>query len=113
MSLVLQQGAKKKKEVDKVYIDLKEKHGSKYATPLLRLWARMVNTKLHDDLDSPPNIPAFMGTPAKHTRQQDSLSDVVKEAAAAVAKAFKPDATQLPTESRACSSCSISWCLPC
>lgn len=91
----------KEDEVDKVYKELKEKHGSKYATPLLRLWARMVNTKLHDDLDSPPNIPAFTGTPAKRTRQQDSLSDVVKEAAAAVAKAFKPDATQLPTESRA------------
>ena len=95
----------KEEEVDKVYNELKEKHGSMYATPLLRLWARMVNTKLprklHDDLDTPPNIPAFMATPTKRTRQQDSLSDVVKEAAAAVAKAFKPDATQLPTESRA------------
>ena len=45
---------RKEDEVDDIYKELKEKHGGKYDTPRLRLWARSVSSKIHDDLDSPP-----------------------------------------------------------
>ena len=50
---------KREEEVDTVFDQLKEKHGSKYNTPHLRLWARMIANSLHDDFEEPPNIPAF------------------------------------------------------
>lgn len=55
-------------EVDVVFKDLKEKHGSNFSTPQLRMWAHMVSNNLHDDLKEPPNIPAFSPTP-KRSRQ--------------------------------------------
>ena len=40
---------------------LQEKHGKdkQFTTPLLRLWARTISAGLHDDFDSPPDLPAF------------------------------------------------------
>ena len=61
-----------------MYKELKDKHADKYATPKLRLWARMVSSNLHDDLDNPPNIPAFTGTTPKRSQQQDSISDIAR-----------------------------------
>ena len=46
----------KREEVDTVFDQLKEKHGSKYNTPHLRLWARMIANSLHDDFEE---LPAF------------------------------------------------------
>ena len=43
-------------EVYEVYKTLKEKHGSKYDVPRLRLWARMICANLHEDTENPPNI---------------------------------------------------------
>ena len=54
---------KKEDEVDFIFQELREKHGTTYDTPRLRLWARIVATDLHDDLDNPPAIPAFVSTP--------------------------------------------------
>ena len=45
---------KREEEVDTVFDQLKEKHGSKYNTPHLRLWARMIANSLHDDFEEPP-----------------------------------------------------------
>jgi len=73
-----------KEEVDSLFKNLKEKHGSSYETPKLRLWAQMVTSNLHDDLDSPPQIPAFTGTASKRRRVSDALSG----AAVAFAKVF-------------------------
>ena len=78
---------KKEEEVDSIFQDLKEKHGAKYDTPRLRLWARMVANNLHEDLDKPPNIPAFMSTPQKS--RSPALSTALSEAATAFAKAFE------------------------
>ena len=58
----------KEKEVDMLFQELKEKHGSKFDTPRLRLWARMVVNNLHEDLETPPAILAFCSTP-KRVRQ--------------------------------------------
>ena len=84
----------KEDEVDDVFMQLKEKHGSKFDTPKLRLWARTICGNLHDDMDNPPDLPAFRGssqTPKKV--QRESLSDALTGAAVAFAHAFKSQNT--------------------
>ena len=41
---------------------LQEKHGKdkQFTTPFLCLWARTISAGLHDDFDSPPDLPAFL-----------------------------------------------------
>lgn len=51
--------------MEDVHCELRRKHGDGYNTPKLCLWARMITTNLHDDLDTPPNIPAFGSTPKR------------------------------------------------
>ena len=85
-SIGLSKRQKKEEEVDSVFKELKEKHGTKYDTPRLRLWARMVTSNLHDDFENPPNIPAFCSTPKR--QQQMSLSTAISGAATAVMKAL-------------------------
>ena len=76
----------KEDEVDKFYKTLKEKHGSKYDVPILRLWARMMSANLHDDTENPPNIPAFLNATPKKSRK-DSFTDAIEGAAVAFANA--------------------------
>ena len=69
----------KEEDVDSIFKDLKRRHDSKFDTPKLRLWARMICSKLHDDYDKPPDIPAFSGVVPKRPRREslgDALSDV-------------------------------------
>ncbi len=91
----------KEEEVESAYKELLEKHGSKYDTPRLRLWSRMITAGLHGDYDNPPNIPAFSGSTPKRPRR-DSLSDAISGAAVAFAEAVKgkdkeKPATALPS----------------
>ena len=51
---------KKEDEVESLFV---EQQASKFATPHLRLWARMISSGMHDSLDNPPDIPAFHSTP--------------------------------------------------
>ena len=81
------EGTKKEEGVDYIFQDLKEKHGAKYDTPRLRLRAWMVASNLHEDLDMPPNIPAFMSTPQKS--RSPALCTALSEAATAFAKALE------------------------
>lgn len=77
----------KEADVESVFIELQEKHGDNFDVPRLRLWARMVASKLHVDMDSPPNIPAFNCTP-KRQKQSESLTNALSGAAVAFAKAL-------------------------
>ena len=52
----------KEEEVDDIFKQLKDKHGHEYDSLLLCQWARTICSKIHDDLDNPPDIPAFRGT---------------------------------------------------
>ena len=88
----------KEEEVESVYKDLKEKHGSKYDTPRLRLWSRMICSNLHEDMDNPPDIPAFSGSVSKKPRKE-SVSDVLAGAAVAFAKAFTSEKANQESES--------------
>ena len=78
----------KEEETEKTYMELREKHGSKYDAPRLRLWARMISTGLHSDYDTPPEIPAFLGSTPKRSRRE-SFSDAISGAAVAFAGALK------------------------
>ena len=61
------QGAREKRkkdheeELEEIFLQLKEKHGSTYSGPQLRLWARMIVAKTHDGIDNPPNVPMITG----------------------------------------------------
>ena len=64
-----------------MYMQLKEKRGQKFDTPRLRLWTRTICRKLQDDLDKPPDLPAFRGnsqTPKK--LQHETLSNALTRA---------------------------------
>ncbi len=78
----------KEEEADKTFTELRDKHGNKYDSPRLRLWARMISTGLHSDFDNPPEIPAFQGSTPKRARRE-SLSDVISGAAVAFADTLK------------------------
>ena len=66
------------KEVDNVFKDLREKHGNEYDAPKLHVWARMISSGIHDDYDSPPDVPMFLTPSTKKTRKEP-LSEVLHE----------------------------------
>ena len=69
----------------------------KYDTPRLRLWARSVSSKIHDDLDSPPDIPAFHDvTGQKKTKWETLTYYALTGAVAAFTTAFKSSPTKSP-----------------
>ena len=80
----------KEADVDDVFTQLKEKHGQKYELPKLRLWARTICGNLHDDMDTPPDLPVFHKQVAKKARQE-SLTEALSGAAVTFAKCFKGD----------------------
>ena len=59
---------KKEEGVDSVFKELKEKHGNKFDTLHLCLWAHMVANDMHDDLRIPQIYQLF----ASHQRDLDS-----------------------------------------
>ena len=67
----------KEDEVDDIFKTLKEKHGEKYDTPRLRLWARSVASKIHDDLDCPPDLPAFHNETKPNKPAKESLTSAL------------------------------------
>ena len=87
----------KEKDVDDIFQDLKEHHGSEYSGPQLRLWARMICNGLHEDLDNPPNVPMITGTAPKR-QKRDSLTEALTGAATVIAKAITapPSGAQPP-----------------
>ena len=83
----------REEDVDDTFEQLLKRHGDNYDIPKLRLWSRMICSGIHDDLDSPPNIPAFSG--AKRQRKE-SISDALSGAAVAFAQTIKTSSTPAP-----------------
>ena len=79
----------REEELESIFQQLKEKHESKYSGTQLRLWARMIVAKTHDDMDEPPKVPMITGAVQK-SQPKDSLTDVFVSAATAVARVFSP-----------------------
>ncbi len=86
--------SEKEDELESVFQRLKAKHEVNYSGPQLRLWARMIVAKTHDDFDKPPNVP--MITEVQRTKQKESLSEALTSAAVAVAKVFSPASENKP-----------------
>ena len=76
----------KEEELEGVFKDLKSKHGDKFSIPHLKLWSRMISNGIHDDVDSPPDIPAFQGNTKKP--RKETLADAISNAAITVTKAL-------------------------
>jgi len=87
----------REEEVDTVFKDLKEKHGNKFDIPRLRLWSRIICSNLHEDMEKPPDMPAF-STVTKKPRKE-SVTDVLAGAAVAFAKAFSNEKANQTSES--------------
>lgn len=64
----LSKRAKKDEDIDAAFRKLHDKHSDDYSDPQLRLWARMYVNGLHDDFDTPPNVPAITGQPVRRKR---------------------------------------------
>jgi hypothetical protein len=77
----------KEDEVDRVYKELREKHG-KLESMKLRLWARMICGGLHDNYTEPPDIPAFNSD--RKRPKKDNVSEAFTGAAVAICKALSP-----------------------
>ena len=76
-------------EVKKIAFELEEKHGEKYNEPQLRLWARMILNKQHDDMEQPPNVPIITGG-IKRPAKKETLSDALSSVATALTKTMSP-----------------------
>ena len=87
-------------QVDETVSELRSRHGTKYALPQLRLWARMIAAKNHESLDDPPEIPALVGIVPKRKRSREPVA-VVAEAITSLAGALRgtppTDAAQVGT----------------
>ena len=82
--------ASKEDQVEKLILQLREKHNDQFSGSQLRLWARMKINGQHESLDAPPNIPIFTGsTPNPKATRSDSLSDALTSAATAVVGLLK------------------------
>ncbi len=90
-------------EVDKVFHELRSKHGDDYTGPQYRVWSRMIVNKIHDSLEEPPNIPIITGEiprgKRKKTCSSDSISEALIGAAAAVTKYLATDGSGNQTPS--------------
>ena len=73
-------------EVDEIFADLQDKHGSTYTAAQLRLWANMIQVGTHKDYDEPPKVPMF-GFNSKSLGPKNSGTSFT-EALAGVAEGF-------------------------
>ena len=55
----------------------------------------MIASNVHEDLNTPPNIPIFSGKTDKKSRQQESISDVISGAAVAIVKVLNSDSRNM------------------
>ena len=80
-------------EIDTIFRQLQETHDDTYSVPQLRLWARMVISGTHDDLDNPPQVPMIIGAPLPKRPKQDkqeSMTTAITTAVTAFANAISP-----------------------
>ena len=105
----------REEELDSIFKQLKEKHDDAYSSPQLRLWARMIVSGTHSDLDSPPRVPMIIGAPLPKRQKQESLSTALVGAATAFAKALSPQptsptslSTDSPTAPETAATCPVT-----
>lgn len=79
-------------DLDDTVRKLREKHGSTYSLPQMRLWARMIAAGHHESTDNPPQIPAITGITPKREKKT-SLSSALAGAAVSFASALRSPGT--------------------
>jgi len=93
--------SKHDQEVDKAYKKLKNKHPD-MDMPKLKLWATMITNGQHESFEDPPKFPLFTGGIMHKNPNRESLSNVVKSAATAVANVLSKSTTlDSPSKSQA------------
>lgn len=87
----------REEELDSIFRKLQEKHDDAYSVPQLRLWARMIVSGTHDDLENPPRVPMIVGHPlAKRPKHDESMTSAITSAATAIASALSPHPSNVP-----------------
>ena len=76
--------------------ELRERHGTKYSLPQMRLWARMVTANHQESLDDPPDIPAITGIVPKRKKPRESMVEAISSLAGAL-RGTPTDATKNAT----------------
>ena len=66
----------------------------------MRLWAQSVCSKVHDNLDNPPDLPAFREEFGPKKARKESLTDALIGAAVAITKAFSSSHPSSPPRVR-------------
>ena len=89
--------AKHECEVDEAFQILQTVHPD-MEKPKLKLWARLINNGQHESYEDPPKIPLFT---FRRLTTKESLSDVVKSAATAVANVFNRPSLEVTTNQQA------------
>ena len=84
----------REEDLESIYSELQEKHGDSYSGPQLRLWARMIVSGTHDDVEEPPRVPIIIGMVPNH-HKQETLFDALAGAATALVKGFCPTLTSV------------------
>lgn len=88
----VQDGSKPKRqaiqdEVNDIFIELQEKHGSEYTPAQCRLWANMIQLGTHKDYNNPPHVPMF-GMTSKERSTTKSTATGLSEALSGIAEGF-------------------------
>ena len=86
-------------KVDETVDELRERHGTKYTLPQMRLWAWMVTADHHKSLDNPPDIPAITGIVPKRKKPRESVAEASSSLAGAL-RGTPTDATNTTPDSR-------------
>ena len=82
----------RQEDLESIHSELQKKHRDSYSGPQLRLWARMIVSGTHDDMEEPPRVPMIRGLVPKR-QKQETLSDALAGAATAFVNAFRPTPT--------------------
>ena len=93
-----QQSKSHESEVDEIVSDLRERHGTTYTLPKLRLWARVITTGNWDDRDKHPPLPAFDDNEPKKVKKA-ALSDVIASSVVKAMTTSQVTSPETPTKS--------------
>ena len=85
-------------QVQKLKMQLEQRHGTEFNTCQYRLWAEMIFAGIHDSMEKPPQVPMF-GVQRKRASPcggspESSLSNTITGVAVAIRDVLSPQPTQ-------------------
>ena len=91
-----------KEDMDSVFEQLLNKHGSAFDRPKLRLWSKMIVSGIHDSYSDPPDIPLFHSDGPPKKKHRTDMSDALTGAAVAFAEAIGGKSKEEECSSKLC-----------